>query len=253
VTELVPHRVADLIARRDPTLQPTLPLSEQFGPTLQGEGPAAGRPCWFVRLGGCNLSCSWCDTQQTWNGARYDLRKEITTTPAAEIAARVPDRALVVITGGEPLLHQHSPGWQHLLADLAERGCTVHIETNGTIAPTPWTVWHTGLFVVSPKQPHAGPHRGSQSPAVHDGWRPLAAARVAHLKVVVRDVADVDQAAALGASLGWPVSATWVMPEGTSADVLATRWPAIATAAAERGLSATHRLHVLAWGDTRGH
>ena len=40
----------------------TSPVSEVFGPTLQGEGPHAGRPCHFIRLGGCNLSCSWCDT-----------------------------------------------------------------------------------------------------------------------------------------------------------------------------------------------
>ncbi|HHK7228110.1 TPA: hypothetical protein ACQXLV_002143, partial [Streptococcus pneumoniae] len=39
-----------------------LPVSEVFGPTIQGEGPHAGRTCHFIRLGGCNLSCSWCDT-----------------------------------------------------------------------------------------------------------------------------------------------------------------------------------------------
>ena len=63
----------------------TLPLSEVFGPTFQGEGPHAGRRCAFVRLGGCNLSCEWCDTPYTWDATRYDLALENPETPIPTI------------------------------------------------------------------------------------------------------------------------------------------------------------------------
>lgn len=54
----------------------SLVVSEVFGPTHQGEGPHAGQLCAFVRLMGCNLSCSWCDTPYTWDASRYDLKAE---------------------------------------------------------------------------------------------------------------------------------------------------------------------------------
>ena len=66
-----------------------LPVSEVFGPTIQGEGPHAGRRVYFVRLGGCNLSCSWCDSAYTWDGETYDLREELTPSTALDVLARL--------------------------------------------------------------------------------------------------------------------------------------------------------------------
>lgn len=232
----------------------TLPVSELFGPTIQGEGPAAGQAAMFLRTMGCNLSCSWCDTPYTWDGHRFDLRAETTHMTPHEIAEKVAGRApIVVITGGEPLLHQEKPGWLALLG-LLVRKHRIHIETNGTKLPNWPTLRHAEVINVSPKLPNAGRHRGRQNPAIHPELGEHAQRyHNLHLKVVCTDAEDVERAALLATEHGWPTGRVWVMPEGTTRDTLAQRWPVIADAAIKHGLNATHRLHVMAWGDERGH
>lgn len=232
----------------------TLPVSECFGPTLQGEGPAAGRPAWFLRLIGCNLSCAWCDTPYTWDQSRFDLAAETTHMTAGEIADRLAGPGILVVTGGEPLRHQHRPAWLDLFDLMDGQDRAVHIETNGTIQPTDDTLGMADLIVVSPKLPNAGGHRGHQDPALADRWAQVAP----HLpsvvmKVVCRDADDVAAAAALAERHGFPADRTWVMPEGTTPAALAVTWPRVAAAAAKAGVNACHRLHTLAWGTERGH
>ncbi|MSP15831.1 MAG: radical SAM protein [Myxococcales bacterium] len=115
-------------------------VKEIFGPTLQGEGAHAGRPCVFLRFAVCNLACSWCDTDFRPDGATRLGVDEV----VAELLAR--DRhgsRMVVVTGGEPTLQ-----WDGALATaLAAAGFRVHLETNGTralAAPVDW-------LTVSPK------------------------------------------------------------------------------------------------------
>jgi 7-cyano-7-deazaguanosine (preQ0) biosynthesis protein QueE len=231
----------------------TLAVVEVFGPTIQGEGPAAGRLAWFVRLGGCNLSCSWCDTPYTWDRTRYSMREQIKAMAVDEIVDGIPPRSLVVITGGEPLLQQDRAGWRELLSVLRARACEIHVETNGTIAPNAASQAVVQLWAVSPKLPNAGTHKTHQDPALHRGWRPAVLRGDAHLKVVCADASDVARARVLAAHHAWPVRQVWVMPEGTSPEALAASWPEVAEAAAVHGVNASHRLHVLAWGDERGH
>lgn len=230
-----------------------LPFVEAFGPTLQGEGPASGRVASFVRFGGCNLSCSWCDSAYTWDAGRFDLREEIQLLSAEDVAARIPDAPIVVITGGEPLLNQRNPAWGPFLAGLKARGAQLHLETNGTIVPNAATLKHIAVFVVSPKQAHAGAHKGNQNPALRAGWLPLHEHHETHLKIVVEDAAGVAAAADLAERHHWPRTRVWVMPEGTTGEVLNARFPEIATAAAQYRVNCCHRLHVLAWTDARGH
>src|SRR5205085_2854334 len=110
-------------------------VAEVFGPTFQGEGPSIGRRAGFVRLGRCNLDCSWCDTPYTWDWDRFDpaveLRSERLVDIVEQLAAMHPE--IVVLTGGEPLLQQRHLG--PLLDACLERGWPVEVETNGTIAP----------------------------------------------------------------------------------------------------------------------
>lgn len=99
-------------------------------PTVQGEGPFSGRPCVFVRLAGCNITCPGCDTIYT--GTREVLTVE-------QILARVQEfdpkhkMGFVVITGGEPFRQNITP----LCAKLGKADFHVQIETNGTLPPSP--------------------------------------------------------------------------------------------------------------------
>ncbi len=105
-----------------------LQLQEIF-PTLQGEGPFAGWPAVFVRLGGCNLACNFCDTEfesfVPW--ALPSLLREVARLALNPEGKRV--RNLVVITGGEPLRQNIAP----FCAALIVAGFQVQIETNGTL------------------------------------------------------------------------------------------------------------------------
>jgi 7-carboxy-7-deazaguanine synthase len=231
----------------------TLVVSEIFGPTLQGEGPFAGRAVQFLRLGGCNLSCSWCDTPYTWDGSRFDLRTELTPMTASEIVERLIPGLPLVISGGEPLLHQGNQAFHYVLYACTQMGIQVHIETNGTLPPTPMVRDIVHAFAVSPKLRHAGPHRGSQSDLLHQDWPDVAkSSPFCALKVVVRDELDVAVVVEWAKVLGWPRGQVWVMPVGVSTSELLENWAGIASAAAAARINATQRLHVLAWGDTKG-
>lgn len=86
--------------RMEGDVSATVPVSEFFGPVFQGEGPAAGRRAWFLRLGMCNLGCSWCDSAYTWNGT--EKFTPYTRDELADLLA--PVDGILVLTGGEPLL-----------------------------------------------------------------------------------------------------------------------------------------------------
>lgn len=226
-----------------------LPVSEVFGPTIQGEGPHAGRAVQFVRLGGCNLSCTWCDTPYTWDAERFDLRAEIPMTNVSDVLGQLIPGMPVVLSGGEPLIHQHRPAFTELVTGIWDRHCPIHVETNGTILPSAQVQGLVDHWSVSPKLAHAGDHKPQQHPRLAKGWAQVADAV---LKIVVQDAADVDTAARLGHDGGFALHRIWVMPEGTTVNALQARWPDVASRAALLGINATHRLHVLAWGDRKG-
>ncbi|WP_411092296.1 7-carboxy-7-deazaguanine synthase QueE [Streptomyces sp. 049-1] len=230
----------------------TLVIRETFGPTVQGEGPSTGRRCSFIRLGGCNLACEWCDTPETWDGDRFDLRQTLTRTPVAEIITRAlkDDPGMVVITGGEPLLHQRKDGWHSLLGALILAGVEIEVETNGTQEPEVHTARWVDRFNVSPKLAHAGDpaDKRIRPGALHA----LLETRKAVFKFVVRDLADVQEVQAFTAAHGIPPHLVWVMPEGTDTATLSARWGEIADPAITAGFNLSHRLHVAIWGDEKG-
>lgn len=90
--------------------------------SIQGESTFAGLPCTFIRLTGCNLRCSWCDTEQAFYQGTRRPREEVLRDALAD------ETQLVELTGGEPLLQ---PGARPLLAELADAGRTVLLETSG--------------------------------------------------------------------------------------------------------------------------
>src|SRR5215469_9986842 len=93
--------------------------------SLQGESTYAGLPCVFVRLTGCNLRCSWCDSEYTFTGGRTITEDAI----FAEVQRLAPDGGLVEITGGEPMLQEREliPFMQRLF----DADYKVLIETSG--------------------------------------------------------------------------------------------------------------------------
>src|SRR3954471_17795661 len=99
---------------------PTLVVAGVVGPTLHAQGASAGRRCSVIQMGGCNLSCVWCDSAFTWDSGRFDLSRELAYWSVPEVAAQALacDPSVVVISGGEPLLQQNSPGWPALLDAL---------------------------------------------------------------------------------------------------------------------------------------
>jgi organic radical activating enzyme len=100
----------------------SLPLMEHFY-TLQGEGRFTGHASYFIRLGGCDVGCVWCDVKESWDASKHPL------VPIAEIVASVlaSGTKIAVITGGEPMMHNLDA----LTAMLKANGIRTHVETSG--------------------------------------------------------------------------------------------------------------------------
>lgn len=104
----------------------TLKIYETFS-SIQGESTHAGRPCFFIRLAGCNLRCSYCDTAKAWtsdSGKEYSIDELISLAKKSGLN-------LVEITGGEPMLQQATP---ELCKQLLDKGFEVLMETNGSMS-----------------------------------------------------------------------------------------------------------------------
>lgn len=122
---------------------PMLKISEIFF-SAEGEGLRQGEPTIFIRLSGCNLRCSFCDTRYAWEDGR-ELRLEEIITQIARIKKKYPVN-WVCLTGGEPLLQEVRP----LVRWLKRAGYRIHLETNGTRPLSFIPDW----LAVSPKPPN---------------------------------------------------------------------------------------------------
>ncbi|GIJ29992.1 7-carboxy-7-deazaguanine synthase [Micromonospora qiuiae] len=241
--------------------------------SFQGEGVNLGRRALFVRLIKCNLTCGYpgmpraadapaigamvCDTEYTWNTAKHDLHaapamsaaeiwNELVRLDPATDNSGMAAVDLVVVSGGEPLLH---PG---IVVDLARRatasGRALEIETNATIAPSPALIaagarFNAGLKLAS----SAVPYGKRIKPQV---ITQLQASGRARWKFVVTGPEDVREIAGLQQKFG--LTEVWLSPEGTSADVVVDRMRWLADVALTHGWNLTTRQHVLIWGDDRG-
>jgi 7-carboxy-7-deazaguanine synthase len=231
-------------------------VSEVFGPTVQGEGPSMGRLAGFVRLGRCDLACSWCDTPYTWdwkgrNGVAYDPAIELRALAVEEVVGQVEAMGvpLVVITGGEPLLQMRSVS--QLCVALADRGHLIEVETNGRHAPA-WPLTQVVThFNVSPKLANSG--QDEAHTIVPRALGALLASGKARFKFVCVDKADVDRVVELSAQLGIPASATWIMPEGRASGQVRSHLSQVAGAAIANHFNLTGRMHLDLWDGQRGH
>ncbi|MEC7248218.1 MULTISPECIES: 7-carboxy-7-deazaguanine synthase QueE [unclassified Synechococcus] len=172
----------------------SLPVVETFH-SLQGEGLHAGRSAFFIRLGGCHVGCSWCDTKHSWPMESHPKQSvDSLATKAAQ--AEQAGAAFVVITGGEPLHHN-----LNALTDEIRRSChlPVHIETSG-VDPLSGTIdWVT----LSPKRHHP------PLPELLSGCH--------ELKVVIHEPEDLlfaDVVSAQAPQAQWLLQPGWDSQEG---------------------------------------
>ena len=235
----------------------TICISEIFGPTIQGEGARIGQPTVFVRTGGCDYHCSWCDTLHAVEGTYRNNWREMT---AEEIFDHV-----AVLSGGHPLMISLSggnPAIQPLggLISLGKaEGYTFGLETQGSIAKK----WFSelDLLTLSPKPPSSG---------MITDWQKLkecidAAQRTSVvLKLVVLDEADFSYAQHVAER--FPNLPVYLQPcnpvpsaEGGDVEVdfqsmtLQLRWLVDKVLAAKwYKTSILPQLHVLLWGQKRG-
>jgi 7-carboxy-7-deazaguanine synthase len=157
-------------------MEQALAISEVFR-SIQGETSYAGLPCSFVRTAGCNLCCSYCDTQY----ARSGEGETMTVSEACDRVRRLGTR-LVCITGGEPMVQ--APAVNELARRLLDAGQTVLLETNGTLdlSPVPEGV----VIIMDVKCPGSG-EAGKTCPANLARLRPQD-----EVKFVMSDRADFD-------------------------------------------------------------
>ncbi|WP_302475402.1 7-carboxy-7-deazaguanine synthase QueE [Nocardiopsis sp. HUAS JQ3] len=221
---------------------------------MQGEGPSLGRRCAFVRLGGCNLSCRWCDTPYTWDWTglgdtkvAYDPKEELRAVPYQQVRDRLVayEVPLIVVSGGEPLNQQTR--LRPLVRDLRDSGHDIEVETNGTIIPEP-RLAELVRFNVSPKLAHSGDPEDRR--IVGPALAALAALPGTAFKFVCRTEADLDEVGTLVERYG--IGPVWVMPEGRTREALDRSLVRLRDPVMARGWNLTTRLHIMLWGDRRG-
>lgn len=235
---------------------PPLPISETFL-SIQGEGKLTGVPSFFIRLSGCNLRCTWCDTPYaSWNPESEPLTIDEIISCANQSGTRH-----IVLTGGEPLLFKQVT---ELTKRLKAANFHITIETAGTVAP-PFTC---DLISISPKLSNSTP---TADPRDTDGtWAKrhekrrlnpaaintlLAGAADRQIKFVITSPADLleidDLLASIDPAKVLQCADILLMPEGIAPPTAEqTRW--VLDTCLARGWRFCPRLHIQLFGNTRG-
>ncbi len=204
----------------------------------------------FVRLTGCNLRCTWCDTPYTsWEPQGEEMT-------IAEILARVQATGAqhVVVTGGEPMLF---PEVVDLTRELTQLGLHITIETAGTVDQPV----ECDLMSISPKL-------GNSTPRERDGGRwatqharlrfqPVVLKRLIRdyeyqLKFVVSQPGDLKELNAICSAIGAARDRVLLMPEGITPEVLRERATWLVDVCKSEGFRYSPRLHIELWGNRRG-
>jgi 7-carboxy-7-deazaguanine synthase len=245
-------------ARVDDGRADAFPVIEIFGPTIQGEGPDAGRPAYFVRFGGCDYRCSWCDSLYAVVPAEVRAHAERLTV--AEIGTRLADLpvgpSLVILSGGNPALLELDP----LVTDLQRTGHEVAVETQGSR----WRDWLGAVdrLVISPKPPSSGMTDERRVAEFEDFMVSANESGVTSaLKIVVFDGVDLAWAEKIHAKFSQipcflSVGTDQEVDDESTIAMLRTRFRWLAEEVARRpalvNVRVLPQLHVVAWGTARG-
>jgi 7-carboxy-7-deazaguanine synthase len=220
--------------------------------SIQGEGPSAGVPSVFVRSSLCNLKCSWCDTPYTWDWTRFKKDDEILEVAISDVVDAVHQYSSrnVVLTGGEPLLHQ--PDWCEVMDRLRARDpkYRFEVETNGTLRPSPEFLDRIDQINVSPKLENSGNSAAAREKGGILPW--LGKCEKAFFKFVVSGENDLMEIGWLVEGYGMNRDRVYLMPEGRTHEDMKKTQLFVVNACLQSGFRYSDRLHVRLWGDERG-
>ncbi len=230
-----------------------LPLSEVFL-SVQGEGRFAGYPALFLRFKYCNLGCVWCDTRFTWDRNEIEAGELLSPEQIVEQAKQITSKAdrqsdnlHVVLTGGEPMLHQAR--LVVLISHLKDAGYRFfEIETNGMFVPSQEIIDAIDWWNCSPKLSNCG--LPIETCLVPEAIRAIAATNKADFKFVVSEDSDFEELEKYylpHINRGQVM----LMPEGYTQkrQLRNSQW--VMEECAKRGFRFSPRLHILAFGNER--
>jgi len=227
-----------------------LSVSEKFT-SIQGEGRTMGQKSIFLRLSGCNILCqseSWiCDTIEVWKKGKKTAFEDVFTELEIE---RMYSGTHLIITGGEPLLHQEKI-CQFLYYFAENHGFLpiIEIETNGTIIPNPYLSTVVKYFNVSPKLSNSGvPTNQRYKTEVIEFLNLLPAAI---FKFVISSEKDMEE---LGDSYMNLIhkSKIWLMPAGSNLEELESTRLKVVSICVEHNFNFSDRLHISLWNQKTG-
>jgi organic radical activating enzyme len=217
-------------------------VSEVFV-SVQGEGPSLGRPAVFLRLSGCNLGCTWCDTKYAWYGGE-ELSVDVVAERVLDLLRRYRGVSLLVVTGGEPLLQ--SEELAELLARLRREipYLEVEVETNGTVDPRA-VIDYVDRLIVSPKLSNSG--LPEEVRRVSEGVIEVVRTRRdrVYVKVVVEGPEDTEELLRLVKELGVDRDRVYLMPQASTLGELRHKLPTVVEMAIEYGFRVSDRLQIV--------
>lgn len=226
-------------------------ISEIFGPTLQGEGMMAGKLSHFIRTFGCSYRCSWCDSMFSVDPNHSADAHRLTEDDIIERIQRLPMAPWVTLTGGDPVDWDLTKTVIMLAPEYK-----VAVETQGAV----WRDWleYCHLVTVSPKGPSSG--MGDRyDPAVLNKYYVRMHGRMV-LKIACFTEDDLDFADRMSRFIpDVPLYLSAGTPVGGNAAVVISRYQWLTGAVLQRRLdrlvhaTVLPQLHVLLWGQDRGH
>lgn len=205
-------------------------LNEVFY-SIQGEGLNIGKPAIFVRFGGCNLRCKWCDTKYAWEGNR-----DISLPALFKEIRKFSECKHLVITGGEPMLQQGA-----ISAIRSEfPDYYIEVETNGSQKPQCEN--DADLFTVSYKTKNSG----------NQPYELKTRNKKCVYKFAVASEKDFYEIEEIIKKYKLPRDKVFLMPEGKTRDKVLRESGFIVEYCLKKGYIFTPRLHILMWGAKRG-
>ena len=238
-------------------------VNQIFGPTIQGEGKSLGSRVMFLRLSGCNLACTWCDTPETWNWEgtpfkhprKFNPNNEIREMSYVEIAVELqrlgPDVKKLVISGGEPILQQDK--LIVLLALLKFNGYWVEIETNGTIEPKDEFLELIDQINCSPKTKNSGEDNTLEMRERPKALKKFIVSEKTNFKFVINGDGDLPEIEDFISRYDINRSRVYLMPQAQTRKEYFAIDIKVQEIANDAKLNFTSRLQMYYWGNKRGH